>query len=869
VRRVQLLPLAGALFGSVCLPALAQAQVGATSLAPTSLAVASVVGGAGSGSNPAAPIDADEDKDDEDPLEVTGADIVVVAPRMQGQLDVPNQPIVTFDEDDIAAYGADSIGDLIDAISPQTGSGRGRGSGTPVILVNGQRITSFREMRNIPPEAIRKLEVLPEEVALRFGYSANQRVVNLILKDRFSATTVAGEYNAPTRGGYDNYELESGVVKIAGPRRYNFNAKYTDTSMLTEDERNVTQTETSVPTVAGDPDPARYRSLAAADTELTLNGTLTQNLGDGGMAGSITANGAYTHGVTTSFSGLDTVTLTSPAGATAVRTLPDPLTTRVVTDTFSAGLGYSTMIGRWMFNVTGDGSYVDANTRTDRRRDLTSLSDAALAGTLDIVGALPNIPGAGVDTARSRTASLTSLATLSGTPFSMPAGDANLTFKGGYDFSLVQSAYRSDTFSQNTLRRGDVSGGVNLAIPLTSRGDFLGGIGDLALNVSAGLNHLSDFGTLSDWSAGLTWSPTEKLTFQASYLVDQEAPTLAQLGAPNVTTYNVSVYDFTTNSTALVTVLSGGNPDLLKETQRDIKLSATWELPFMKRSNLMIEYFRNRSSNVTNAFPLLTSAVEAAFPDRVQRDADGNLTYIDQRAVTFDEETSSSIRWGLNLSGNLGKEQSGGFGGPPPSGNGPRGGQGGSQGAAKGAGGGSGGPPPGGPGPGGPPGGPGGKGGRWNLSVYHTWRFTDRVKIADGVPVLDQLDGEALTAGGVPRHAIEAEGGVFKNGYGIRLKAEWEAPTRVDGTGAATSSDLRFGSTFDVNLRIFADLGKNADLVAKMPFLKGTRVSLVADNLLDSRQKVTDATGAVPLAYQAAYRAPQGRVLGIDLRKMF
>jgi hypothetical protein len=289
----------------------------------------------------------------------------------------------------------------------------------------------------------------------------------------------------------------------------------------------------------------------------------------------------------------------------------------------------------------------------------------------------------------------------------------------------------------------------------------------------------------------------------------------------------------------------------------------------MKRSNLMIEYFRNRSSNVTNAFPLLTSAVEAAFPDRVQRDADGNLTYIDQRAVTFDEETSSSIRWGLNLSGNLGKEQSGGFGGPPPSGNGPRGGQGGSQGAAKGAGGGSGGPPPGGPGPGGPPGGPGGKGGRWNLSVYHTWRFTDRVKIADGVPVLDQLDGEALTAGGVPRHAIEAEGGVFKNGYGIRLKAEWEAPTRVDGTGAATSSDLRFGSTFDVNLRIFADLGKNADLVAKMPFLKGTRVSLVADNLLDSRQKVTDATGAVPLAYQAAYRAPQGRVLGIDLRKMF
>ncbi|EQB11210.1 hypothetical protein, partial [Novosphingobium lindaniclasticum] len=176
-----------------------------------------------------------------------------------------------------------------------------------------------------------------------------------------------------------------------------------------------------------------------------------------------------------------------------------------------------------------------------------------------------------------------------------------------------------------------------------------------------------------------------------------------------------------------------------------------------------------------------------------------------------------------------------------------------------------GGAPAGGP----PPGGPGGKGGRWNLSVYHTWRFSDRVKIADGVPELDQLNGQALTAGGVPRHAIEAEGGMFKNGYGFRLKAEWEAPTRVDGSGAPTSSDLRFGSTFDVNLRIFADLGKNADLVAKMPFLKGTRLALVAENLLDSRQKVTDRNGLVPLAYQAGYREPQGRVIGIDFRKMF
>ena len=36
------------------------------------------------------------------------------------------------------------------------------GAGRPVILLNGQRIANFREMGRFPPEAIRKVEVLPE-----------------------------------------------------------------------------------------------------------------------------------------------------------------------------------------------------------------------------------------------------------------------------------------------------------------------------------------------------------------------------------------------------------------------------------------------------------------------------------------------------------------------------------------------------------------------------------------------------------------------------------------------------------------------------------------------------------------------------------
>jgi hypothetical protein len=92
-------------------------------------------------------------------------------------------------------------------------------------------------------------------------------------------------------------------------------------------------------------------------------------------------------------------------------------------------------------------------------------------------------------------------------------------------------------------------------------------------------------------------------------------------------------------------------------------------------SNLVVEYFNNRSSNVTNAFPTtLTTAIEGAFPGRVTRDATtGLITSIDRRAITLAETRDEHVRWGFNIGGNLGKEiktqgrgPMGFMGGPPP-----------------------------------------------------------------------------------------------------------------------------------------------------------------------------------------------------------
>ena len=82
------------------------------------------------------------------------SDIVVTAPSLRGQVDTAESPIATLNEADIQATGAGSIAELLTRISPQTGSGRGRGGGggMPVVLVNGQRVTNFRELRNFPPD---------------------------------------------------------------------------------------------------------------------------------------------------------------------------------------------------------------------------------------------------------------------------------------------------------------------------------------------------------------------------------------------------------------------------------------------------------------------------------------------------------------------------------------------------------------------------------------------------------------------------------------------------------------------------------------------------------------------------------------------
>ncbi len=779
----------------------------------------------------------------------TADDIIVTAPQVsRGSVDIPQAPVAVLEEDEILSIGASSLAELLEELAPQTGSGRGRGSGgPPAILVNGQRVSGFRELRNYPPEALARVEVLPEEAAIRFGFRPDQRVINFILKEQYASKGIDLEYGVPGKGGYHTSEIEASLLSINGPNRLNLAVEAEDSSMLTEGERGVSSY--GYAPAFGDVDPADYRSLVADTRDLTLNGAWTRGFGENGAGGSLTVNGTITRSDALSLNGPDTALLTDASGAAAQRTLLSEALGRGarVRDSRSAGFELGTTfnkgVGDWDLNVTGRWVHDDTVSRSTAASDVSALQAGVLAGQVGIDAPLDDllafVPDQRSNASVSNTEDATSLATLTGRPLWLPAGQMAVTLQAGFDWSNIDSRSSDDPGAATDLTRGDANAGFTMGIPLTSRRDnVLAAVGDITLDLSGGFNRLSDFGTLYNWSAGLNWSPLEDLNLQVSHIYTERAPSLTQLGAPLLVTSGVTIFDIATGQTVLVDLITGGNPDLVAEKQRDWKIGATYDLPFLRRSNLIVEYYDESSTDVSSSFPALTPSIENAFPGRVVRDAEGNLVSIDQRPVTYAHQEGRRLRYGIDISdrisgGEDGEERERGRGGPPGFGRGGRGG-----------------------------------GGHWGLALYHTVRFEQTVQIADSTPVLDLLQGESLTATPVARHQVELSGRVFYKGFGARLSGNYLGGASIANTGGSgTSLDFAPVATFD--LRLFADLEQQKALVEAVPFFKGSRLSLSIDNIFDAQQRVTNADGVVPVNYLPDFIDPAGRFFEIDFRKRF
>jgi len=173
------------------------------------------------------------------------SDDIVVTGELRGAVKTDIKPEVQLDPADIRAYGASNVSELITALQAQLGSGSGRGDEQPVILISGRR-SNMSEVRNLPTEAIERIDILPEEVALQYGYGATQKVINFVLRRRFQALTTVLQGGAPTAGGNAYSHGEVNVLKLNREGFVTVNVKYDANSSILESERGVTRAGSSL-----------------------------------------------------------------------------------------------------------------------------------------------------------------------------------------------------------------------------------------------------------------------------------------------------------------------------------------------------------------------------------------------------------------------------------------------------------------------------------------------------------------------------------------------------------------------------------------------------------------------------------------------
>jgi hypothetical protein len=757
-------------------------------------------------------------------------EIVVVGQKARGSVigDIP--PEKTYDSRDVRATGASNINELLDALAPEIGSARGRGGGAPVLLLNGQRISSFRELRDIPTEAIQRVEILPEEVALKYGYRADQRVVNIVLRQRFRSTTALASGNVATDGGHAAATGDVTRLMIQRNGRTTLNLHASGNGMLTEAERDIDLSPTATT------DDRQFRSLVASARQLRGSATVNRKI-----LGNVSAtlNTELEHDDGHSLVGLG-------------RTILEPLDRNTSSNSAHLGTTLNFDKSRWHFNVTGN---------ADLARNVT-LTDPDSA-TLER------------DRARSTNIGGDLTGTANGVLFKLPAGDATTTLTlGGNTQHLDSVSRRLGVGTSSSLGRTTGQAAINLDLPVSRRNKDFSALGNLTLNANAELDQISDFGSLTTIGAGANWSPVDRLSFIGSWTREEGAPTINQLGDPILTTPDTRIFDFTTGQTVLVTATTGGNPDLLADRRNVFKIGGNWQPLKGTDLRLRADYVHSRItrpiSNIT-----VTPEIEAAFPGRFFRDASGQLVSVDLRPVNFDSSRKDTLRVGLDFSKPLKSRRpsqsvidqiraqfggarrggtQGGAGGPPP-GQPPEGsGGGGGRGfAGRGFGGGGGffG---------------GGNRGRLQFSLTDTITFVDKVTIAPGL-ALDYLHGDAAgSTGGTPRHQVQAQAGYFNNGLGARLSADYRSGTNVN---SLTGDDLRFSPLATFDLHLFANPGDIPEVSLKHPWLRGTQLRLEVNNLFNSRPKVHDATGSVPPNFQPDLLDPLGRTIMISFRKAF
>lgn len=801
-------------------------------------------------------------------------DVIVLGKRGSAVTDVA--PVATFDADVILATGASNMGELLRAIRGTTQSADGS---DPIFLINAQRVPSYQEINALPPEALEKIEVLPEPAALKFGFPPTRRVINFITKRHFRQVELRASATLATRGGATTEKAGATLTRLQDDRRLTLGLEYRHTDPLLQSDRGVvpnpdilfdvlgnvrgvngeidpalsaavgrTVSVAGVPDAAADQsslsayansadkprlfDGAPFRTLVPGNDTVKVEGVLADRIGDT-LSGSLSLSAE--HSRDRSLGGPASATLIIPAGNPFSPFSRTVLLDRYLTEapisrqnqdttTLHAAFLLRGAVSGWQWDVTGtlDQKLIDG--LNERNFDMTRANAAIAAGAnpfapLDL-GLLTDRL---TDLAHLRTRSAGAKGVITNTPIRLPAGKMAVTGTLEAERLASDSTTRGPNPSDLHLGRTRTEAGLSIDIPLTSRREkVLPALGDISVNASVRARNVSGFGALNDSTFGLNWSPIEGLQFLGSIKRSAAAPDVISLSSPVLVIPDAFAFDYATGRTERVTVIQGGNPDLAAEHRLVRSLGVTFK-PWAKRElRLSATYEETTIRDQTGLVYSLSPQTQAVLPDLFVRDGAGKLLSVAYQPINFAVERVRSLAMTLNFNGQLAKP------GPPAAGA-----------TAQ------------------PP-----------IILYFgagpTIKFSDRLQLRPGTPELDLLRGDTVTGGPMPRVSGYTYGGINYRDLGLTFSTWYAAGTRLRNVDPA--GDLRFAPYFQVTLGGYVGLQR---LVGNRPWARQMQLRLDIENLTSAYQRVRDPSGRIPDRYQSGYTIGTGRTVTVTLRKRF
>lgn len=783
------------------------------------------------------------------------AEIIVTAPRY-GEAEVEAE--TEFSEEEIAAQGADSIGELLDFLAPFIdGSGE-----EPIILVNGKPADFDRSILSYPSEALTRLTVLKPEAAARYGHSSDRRVVNLVLKTTFASLTVDAGASFATAGGQQGGTLTVGRVAIAGDTRWNAQARVDAQSALLRSARNLPPRDSvldavgvhmdadgeifSVPLDGASStsllasfangvdaprqiDPNDFETLAPARRTLSLNAGFTRPIGNFSTSLSINANRNRSEGLR----GLPHVSIVLPTGSAGS---PLPLDAKLIrpfagmralsaangSDSLGGTLTLSGRIGDWQTSLGVNYARYWNDNLLESGVNLGMVQQQVDTG-LNPYGPYDHVLRLATAT-RSSSENVGARISISKPVLGLPAGPltTSISLDGARSRSLSRRSLGTDhSLMAERRTRNQANGRLGFALPVSLRGEteWLG-LGDLSLDVSFTARALSDSGLQKGVGGGATWSPVSVLELRGAIDWLETAPTLDQLDGPLVIRID-RVFDFVRQETVEVTSTTGGNSDLGRGRRRSLTLNARL-LPFDDpRLTFNLGYRGQVAMGGVTNFPELTPAVEAMFPERITRDAAGRLIAIDARAISLERETDAELTSGLTLRFPMPRRTA----------------------------------------PGTKPTQPPADPLRFSATLTHRFRLESTLLTRKGMGPIDKLGA----GGGQPRHLLSLQVTAGKRGIGANVSGSWSSVAQVSN---GPSQDFRVRPPLTFNLSAFVELQQLIDGL-RSGWTEDLRLSLTIQNITNAYRQITLSDGSIPPGFTRDEIDPIGRSIQLSARKRF